>query len=164
MSTTFNMTKHKLGAYWEFARASAGGTGAGFQVILLKSAGLEADGVIADHDNLAALLAGANDECDFTNYARKTLFGTSPTTGVMAPSVDDTGNRVLLDLPDLTWASAGTATTGNNTIGGLLVVYKSNLTGADSIAEPCVLHSMSETTNGNDLVARFHADGSVRVA
>ncbi len=160
MSTTFNINKHKLGYYWELARNTAN---CGIIVVLLKASGLESDGVIADHDTLASLLAGTNDECDFTNYARKTLAGTGSTTGVMAASIDDTLNRVLLDLPDLTWAAAGGAV--NNSVGGLLVCFDLNTTtGTDANIEPCVLHSMSETTNGNDLVARFHADGSVRVS
>lgn len=44
-----------------------------FVLLLCKSSGLEADATIVDHDNISTLLAGTTDECDFTNYARKTI-------------------------------------------------------------------------------------------
>src|SRR4028119_1178935 len=99
MSTAFNISKGKLQWYWEQARNTAG---TGIVVVLLKSTGLEADGTLTDHDNLSTLLAATNDEADFTLYVRKTIAGTSG-TGVPAPVIDDSGNRVLLDLPDQTW-------------------------------------------------------------
>lgn len=157
MSNTFNSTRHKLGNYWEAARNGTGG--ATISALLLKSTGLEAAGTIADYTTLATLLAGANDECDFTNYVRKPITG-SGGTGVIAPIIDNSGNRSLLDLPDLTWTTAGGAV--NNTIGGLLLCYNPTGSSLDSAMEPLVLHSMSETTNGNDLVCRFNVDGSVR--
>lgn len=46
--------------------------------VLLQSTGLEADDVLVDYDDLAAILASTNTECDFTGYARFTLSGVAP--------------------------------------------------------------------------------------
>lgn len=158
MSCSFNISKGKVQYYWEDARNTAN---AALICVLLKSTGLVADATMADYDDLAALLAGASDECDFTNYTRKTVAGTGG-TGPAVPTIDDTNNRALLDLPDQTWATAGG--TVNNTIGALVICYDNNTTsGTDANLIPLVKHDMAETTNGNDLVVRFHTDGSLRV-
>jgi hypothetical protein len=47
----------------------------------------EAEATLIDRDELAALLAAANTEADFTNYARKTAL-----TGTI--TVDDSNDRV----------------------------------------------------------------------
>lgn len=125
-------------------------------VLLLKSSGLEADGTIVDHDDLAALLAAANDEADFTNYVRKTAASVTVT-------VDDTNNRVDVDFADITWTSAGGAT--NNTIGALLTTYDADTTsGTDSNIIPLTSHSFSVTTDGSDLTAQVAAAGFFRAS
>lgn len=159
MSTAFNISKHKIGWYWEQVNASAGGTGPGLVVILLRATGIEGDDVLNNYDTVSALLAGANDEPTFTNYVRKTVFGSSVTV-----TVDDTGNRVLLDLPDQTWTDAGGVSTGNDTVSKVLIAYDTNLsTGSDTDLVPLIAHDINATTDGNDLIVRFHSDGSARV-
>lgn len=156
MSCSFNISKDKIGWYYEQARTVAN---AGLVYILLKSNGLEADGTIADHDDVQVLLAASNDECDFTGYVRKVLTGTTNVT----KTVDDTNNRVLLDQADLTWTDAGGAT--NNAVGALLIAYDPNTTtGTDSTLVPLTKHDITATTDGNDLILRFHTDGSARIA
>lgn len=127
-------------------------------VVLLKATGLEADSVLGDYDDLDALLAAANDECDFTNYARKTL-----TSGVTV-TVDDTNARVGIDYTsDLTWTSAGGAT--NNTIGKLLVCYDPDTTGGtDSSIIPLYAYDYSETTTGSTLIVTVNATGLARTS
>lgn len=55
-------------------------------LVLLKNAGLETDAVLKDYQTLAAILAAANDECDFTGYARQTLAGVTVTPNFGADS------------------------------------------------------------------------------
>lgn len=126
-------------------------------VVLLKSSGLEADATLADYDDLAALLAASNDECDFTNYARKTI--TSGTT----PVVDDTNNRVDWDMADQSWASAGGA--ANNTTGKALVCYDPDTTGGtDSSVIPLTYHDFTTTTDGSTLNLQVAAAGVARAS
>jgi len=155
MSTSFNITKHKIGWYFEQARDTAG---AAIIVILCKSTGLEADSSIADYDHVAALLAGSTDEANFTNYARKTISGGSNVT----ITVDDTNNKTLLDLPDQTWTAAGGAS--NNTLGAVLLAYDSNTaSGTDTDLLPLLKLDFTATTDGNDLILRFNTEGAARV-
>ena len=111
-------------------------------LLLLKLA--EADSDIVDHVSVAALLAAANSECDFTNYARKLALTASIVT-------DDVNNWMQITLPDQTWASAGGA--ANNTIVKLVVAYQDGAGDANLI--PLTFHDMSKTTVGADVVIQF---------
>lgn len=158
MSTAFNISKGKIQWYWEQVRDNVGsaGTGAGLIVSLWKTTGLEADGILADYDNIADLIT-PNVQADFTNYAAKIVQG--PTATVV---IDDTGNRALLDLPDQTWVDAGGA--ANNTLGKVIISYDPNLaTGDNTTLIPLLAHDITATTDGNDLIVRFHADGASRI-
>lgn len=118
-----------------------------FIVVLLKVA--EADDTLRDYDTLAAVLAGANTEADFTNYARKTI-----TNASISVTYDDTGNDAQLDFPDQTWTSAGGAS--NNTLVKLLVCVDG---ASDAARLPLTLHDFSVTTDGNDLTAQLATAG-----
>lgn len=120
-------------------------------VLLLKVA--DADDVMNNADDLAALLAGTPDEADFTNYARKTGL-----TGTI--TVDDTNNRVDIDLPDQTWTAAGGGT--NNNLTDLIVAYQNSA--ADSGRVPLTCHDFIITTDGSDVTAVFNAAGFYRAA
>lgn len=125
-------------------------------VCLLKSSGLEADGTIRDYDDLSTLLAAANDEADFTNYVRKTAASVTVT-------VDDTNNRVDVDMADITWTSAGGAT--NNTIAALLTTYDNDTgAGTDANIVPMTKHDFSVTTDGSDLTAQVASAGFYRAS
>jgi hypothetical protein len=163
VSVSFNISKDKVGLYYDNARTV---TNAALVFILLKSTGIEADATLADHDDVASLLAGTSDECDFTNYARKTLSGSS----TVRRTVDDTNNRVLLDADDITWVDAGAAGTtagsgaGNNNVARLLVAYDPDTTtGTDGSLIPLTTHDITVATDGNDVIIRFHVDGTTRV-
>jgi hypothetical protein len=140
----FNIAK---GAVAEMFRDSAANGG----VLLLKAA--EADATMKDYDTIATLLAGTPDEADFTNYARKTGL-----TGTI--TVDDTNDRVDVDLADQTWTSAGGAS--NNTLTDLVVYYQN--AAADATRIPCTNHDFAVTTDGSDLTAQFNASGFYRAA
>lgn len=126
-----------------------------FIIVLLKSAGLEADTALRDYTDLASLLAATNDECTFTNYARKTVTSVTVTT-------DNTNDRKDIDIADQTWTAAGGAS--NDTIGALLVCYDPDTTtGTDSTIVPLMKFDFSATTNGTDLTAQINAVGLARI-
>lgn len=140
----FNIAK---GAVAEKVRDSATVLG----VVLLKVA--QADATLRDHDTLAAILAAANTEADFTNYARK--------TGITATlTVDDTNERVDVDIPDQTWTAAGGAS--NNTLVKLIVYYEE--AAADATRIPLTAHDFAVTTDGSDLTAQIAAAGFFRAS
>lgn len=100
-------------------------------LVLLKSAGLEADDTLNNYDDLGALLAAANDEADFTGYARRTLAGVTAT-------VDDTNNRADTDATDpASWTNTGGS---SQAVGKALVCYD-NDTGAGTDANIIPLYA-----------------------
>lgn len=121
-------------------------------ILLLKAN--EAEATLIDRDTVALLLAEAGTtEADFTNYARKTGL-----TGTI--TVDDTNDRVDVDIPDQTWTAAGGAS--NNTLTKLIVAYEESA--ADSGRIPLTHHDFAETTTGSDITAQFNAAGFHRAA
>lgn len=144
-----------LGEVKKFAKLDGGANDA-FIIGLVKSAGLEADGALRDHDDIAAMLVATNDECDFTNYARKTV-------SALTITVDDTNNRVDIDMADQTWTAAGGVT--NNTIGKLFTAYDPDTTaGTDATLVPQTYHDFSVTTDGSDLTAVVASTGFYRAS
>lgn len=140
----FNIAK---GAVAEMVRDGASALG----MMLLKVS--EADDTLNNHDTLAALLGGSNTEADFTNYARKTGLTGSIT-------VDDTNNRVDVDIPDQTWSAAGGAS--NNTLTDLIIYYEN--AAADATRVPLTCHDFAATTDGSDLTAQVNASGFFRAS
>ena len=109
----------------------------------------EADAVLEDYDDLAALLlAAGNDEADFTGYARQVFTDTE----VVSPTPDDVNDDQEADLPNVTWANAGGAL--NNSLVKLFVAYDADTTsGDDSNIIVLSLQDFVATTDGNDLTA-----------
>ena len=142
----FNICK---GAFAEKVRDSAAAVGC----LLLQNTGLEADGVLSDHDDVAALLAAANTECTATNYSRPSL-----QTGVV--TVDDTNDRVDLDVPDITFTALGNGT--NNTLAKAVFYYEE--AAADASRIPISHHDLSVTTDGTDLTLQIDGAGIARAA
>ena len=137
----FNIAK---GAFVEKFRDSAANGG----ILLLKVA--DADDTMRDTDDIAALLATVADEATDASYARKTGL-----TGTIA--VDDTNNRVDVDLPDQTWtALAGAAITD------AVVFYQE--AAADASRIPLTLHDFVITPDGSDVTIVFNASGFGRAA
>jgi hypothetical protein len=120
-------------------------------VVPLEAAGLEADSVLIDYDNLAALLAGTNNE--------QTVMGRVTATGVTV-TVDDTNNWAFVDIADVTW----TAATGN-ALGALLVCYDPDTTGGtDADIVPLTKHDFVVTPNGGDITGQVAATGFGRAS
>lgn len=118
--------------------------------VLCKTA--EADATLADYDDLSALLAGTTDECDATDYVRKTI-----TSGITI-TVDDANNRTDIDIGDITWTGIGGAT--NNTLAALLLCYDNDTgAGTDANIIPLLKWDFVYTTADIDLVAVFNASG-----
>lgn len=141
----FNIAK---GAFVEKFRDGSGNGG----ILLLKANETEAD--MVDRDTVEALLAEAGTtEADFTNYARKTGLTGSIT-------VDDSNNRVDVDIPDQTWTSAGGAS--NNTLTKAIVFYQESA--ADSGRIPLTHHDFALTTDGSDITLQVNAAGFARAA
>ncbi|GGV45797.1 hypothetical protein [Streptomyces spectabilis] len=117
------------------------GTGnAALIIVPLETSGLEADSVLRDKDDLAAVLSGTTNEQ--TTMGRKTVTACTVT-------VDDTNDRLALDIADQTW----TAATGN-AISKLLICYDADTTsGTDSTIVPLTLHDFSITPDGSDVSA-----------
>lgn len=152
----FNIAKGRVNEYVNRVDSNDP-TNSALVVVLLQVA--EADATLEDYDDLGALLAGANTEATFTNYARKVLTDTD----VTAPTPDDTNNRQDADIPDQTWTSAGGAT--NNTLVKMLVCYDNDTTaGTDANIIPLTYHDFAITTNGNDLSALIDAAGFYRAS
>lgn len=118
-------------------------------VLLLKVA--EADATLRDRATVAAILAAANTEADFTNYARKTGL-----TGTV--TVDAANNRVDVSIPNQTWTAAGGA--ANNTLVKAIVFYQD--AAADATRVPLVGLDFAVTTDGTDLTIQFNASGFYR--
>ena len=137
----FNIAK---GAFVEKIRDSASAVG----VLLLKVA--DTDAVMRDTATVTALLATVADEATDPSYARKTAL-----TGTI--TVDNTNDRVDVDLPDQTWAAlAGAAITD------LVVFYED--AAADTTRVPLTLHDFAVTPDGSDVTAQFNASGFARAA
>ena len=109
----------------------------GLVLIALESSGLEADAVLRDKDDFAAVVAGTTNEQ--TTVTRKALASVTVT-------VDDTNDRVALDAADVTW----TAPTGN-AVGAVVICYDPDTTtGTDADLIPLTKHDLTWTPDGNN--------------
>lgn len=139
----FNIAKGA--AAEKFRDAAANG------IVLLLEAN-EAETALVDHDELNALLGAAgNTESAATNYARKTGLTGSIT-------VDDSNDRVDVDIPDQTWSSLGPG----NALTKLVVAYEESP--ADTGRIPLTHHDFTPTPDGSDLTAQFAAAGFYRAS
>ena len=131
----FNIAKGKVAYYATLPAANDA-----LIVIPIEASGVEADALIRDYDDVATLLAAATNEQ--TTMGRKTITSVTVT-------VDDTNDRVDVDIADITW----TAATGN-AISDLLIAYDPDTTGGtDSSLIPLTWHDFVATPDGSDLVA-----------
>lgn len=138
----FNVAKGA--AAEKFRDAAANG------IVLLMSA-LEADTTASDYDDLDALLTPAgNTEVSDASYSRKTGLTGSIT-------VDDSNDRVDVDLPDQTW----TGLSGPDPT-DLIVAYEESA--ADTGRIPLTNHDFAVTSDGSDVTAQFAASGFYRAS
>lgn len=123
----------------------------GLVVIPLEASGLESDATLRDYDTVAALLAGTTNEQ--TTMGRKVITSVTVT-------VDDTNDRVDVDIADQTW----TAATGN-AVGALLIAYDpATGSGTDADLIPLTKHDFTVTPDGSDITAVIAAAGFARAS
>jgi len=131
----FNIAKGKVAYYATLPAANDA-----LIVIPIEASGVESDATLQDYDDVATLLAAANNEQ--TTMGRKTITSVTVT-------VDDTNNRVDVDFADTTWTAAS-----GNAISDLLIAYDPDTTtGTDSTLIPLTWHDFSVTPSGGDVTA-----------
>lgn len=142
----FNIAKGKVGYY-----AGLPATNDALIVVPIESSGIEADSTLKDYDTLSALLAGTTNEQ--TTLGRKTAASVTAT-------VDDTNDRLDVDMADLVW----TAGTGN-AVGALIVCYDPDTTGGtDADLIPLTKHDFAVTPDGSDITAQIATTGFYRAS
>jgi hypothetical protein len=115
-------------------------------MVPIETAGIVADAVMRDYDDLGALLAGASNEQ--TTLGRKTL------TGVVV-TVDDSVDKSLVDADDVTWVGAS-----GNAISAVVICYDNDTTsGTDTNLLPLVKLDCVMTPDGTDFTVQFAAGG-----
>jgi len=148
----FNIAKGAVKTYYNNVDS---GSPANSRIIVvpIEATGIEADSTLKDYDTLSALLAGSSNEQ--TTIGRKTLTGSDITI-----TVDDTNDRLDIDITDQTW----TAATGNG-LGALVVCYDPDSTGGtDADLIPLTKHDFVVTPDGTDIVAQIAAAGIYRAS
>jgi hypothetical protein len=114
-------------------------------IIVPVDRGATTDATMRDFATLAAVLAGGVTERTTGGWNRKTL----DDTALAALAVDNTNDRMPLDIGDQTWTavSAGAVT-------DLLICYDSDTTaGTDANIVPLTCHTFAITPDGSDVVA-----------
>lgn len=151
----FNIAKGRVAEFYNRVKSNDPANSA--LIIVVIDANGDTDATMRDRDDLAALLGGTANEVTNTNYARKVLTDAD----LAALSIDDTNDRIDLDIPDQTWAAvaAGTAWTD------VLVCYDPDTTGGtDSAIIPLTCHDFAVTPDGSDITAQIAAAGFFRAS
>jgi len=142
----FNISKGEVKNYCKLSAANDA-----IVVVPAESSGLEADATLKDYDDLSTLMAGTTNEQ--TTMGRKTATSTTIT-------VDDTNDRVDIDIVDFTW----TAATGN-AVGALLFCWDGDTTsGTDANIVPLTKHDFAVTPDGSDITAQIASAGFFRAS
>lgn len=119
-------------------------------IVPIEATGLEADDVLNNYDDLAALLAANNEQ---TTMGRKTITTVTNT-------VNDTSNVFDSDFADPVW----TAATGN-AVGKLVVCYDPDTgVGTDADLVPLTYHDFAATPDGTDVTGTVAPSGYYRAS
>lgn len=127
----FNLVK---GAVAEIVR-----DGANIQIVPF-DAGATTDATVRDVDTLAAVIALGTERAA-TGWNRKAI-----SNGSITLTVDDTNDRVDIDVADQTWTAVTAGTTTD-------LITAEDLGGADSADRPLTFHDFAITPDGSDVVA-----------
>lgn len=137
----FNIAKGRVVEYYNRVKGNDPANSA-LILVPLETSGLEADSVLIDKDDLAALVSGATNEQ--TTMGRKTLTDADLAS---LPAPDDTNDRYDVSLPTTTWAAAA-----GNAISKLVVCYDSDTTGGtDSNIIPLTMFDFVQSPSGADI-------------
>jgi hypothetical protein len=151
----FNIAKGRVA---QLAMNVDAGSPANSRLILIpfNNDGSSTDDNVRDADTVAAVeaLSGVT-ERTANGWGRKTLAASDVTV-----TVDDTNNRVDIDIPDQTW----TAVT-SDAVTDLLIAYDAdNTAGTDSDLIPLTWHDFAVTPDGSDVTAVINAAGFFRAS
>lgn len=137
----FNISKGRVVEYYARVKSNDPANSA-IILVPIETSGLEADSVLIDKDDLAAVLSGPTNEQ--TTMGRKTL---TDADIAALPAPDDTNDRFDISLPTVTWTAAS-----GNAISKILVCYDSDTTaGTDSNIIPLTMFDFSITPSGADV-------------
>lgn len=159
----FNCAKGRL-AELAYAILGTGGTAqvanGVFVVALLASSGVETDATLKDKATLSALVSGTTDEATNTGYSRLIV---DETGDGLTVTIDNTNDRVDVDMSDPTWAAV--TNDGTGAISDLVVCYDSDSTGGtDANIIPLVQLDLSVTPNGGSITATLASAGFYRAS
>lgn len=142
----FNIAKGKIKFYAELGAANDA-----LIAVPIETTGIESDATLKDYNDLAAILAAANNEQ--TTMGRKTLASVTVT-------VDDTNDWLDIDCADIVW----TAATGN-AISAIVICYDPDTTaGTDADLVPLSKHDFVATPAGGDITAVVATGGFQRAS
>lgn len=137
----FNIAKGRVAELYNRVKSNDPANSA-IILVPIETAGLEADAVLLDKDDLAAVLAGTTNEQ--TTMGRKTL---TDADLAALPAPDDVNDRYDLALPTVTWAAAA-----GNAISKILVCYDSDTTaGTDANIVPLTMFDFAQNPSGADI-------------
>lgn len=127
-------------------------------VALIAASGVQADSVLQDLDDFAALVAGATDFATNTGSTRKSI----DQSGGITVTYDDTNDRVDVDIPDQTWTAVAASP---GAISDIVTGYDSDSTGGtDANILPWTFHDFSVTPDGSDITAQIATAGFFRAS
>ena len=119
-------------------------TNAVISIMVLAVSGIEADAVLIDKDDFAAVVVGTTNEVTNSGYARKVI----DQAGGLTVTYDDTNDRVDVDIPDQTWTAVAAGDGWSDVVFG----YDSDsTTGTDANILPNTLHDFVVTPDGSDI-------------
>lgn len=152
----FNIAKGRVGSYVQQVK-DGNPADSRLVVVPIETTGIEADAALKDYDNLSLLLAGSSNEQ--ATMGRKYLQASDITL-----TVDDSGEKLDIDLSDITWAGAS-----GNAISALVICYipDGNASGgvsADTEVIPLTKHDFAVTPDGTDVTAVVNASGFFRAS
>jgi hypothetical protein len=145
-----NVAKGSIRVYADNVNNNTPAT-SGFIWIPVLAAGLESDALLRDKTTVSNYFALGTDEATGTNWNRKTWTDTSG----MTVTVDQAGDLVGIDGPDLVWSPGPSV--GNT--GKLLVAYYPDVAGADSTGIPLASYDFAVTVDGSVVTYQINAAG-----
>lgn len=129
-------------------------------VVLLATAGLEADDVLTDAATLAAMVSGTTNEATNTGYSRKVL---TDADIAALPAPDNALNQRTMAIPNQTWINV--LGDGTGAIAKLVVCYDPDTTaGTDADIIPLSHHDFAVNPIGNNVQTNFDVLGFYRAA
>lgn len=154
----FNRAKGRFGE-WAERVINNDPTNSAFIVALIAESGVESDATIRDKDDFSGLVSGATDFATNTGGGRKTITD----AGGLTVTIDDTNDRVDVDMPDQTWTAL--ANDGTGKVSDVVVGYDSDTTGGtDANILPGTWHDFAITPDGSDVTLVVAEGGFFRAS